>query len=326
MKAAMYERTGLAADVIGIVDLPDPEPGPGEVLVRIAASGVNPHDTKKRSGWLGGAVPEGGIVPHSDGAGEVVSCGPGVDTSWIGRRVYVRSAGPTRGTAAEYCAVSTDYVFDLPVGLSFAQGASLGVPAFTAWLCVLGDGGVTGDTVLVQGGSGAVGRVAVEMAAWNGATVIATAGSPERAAIARRAGATHVLDYREADLTGAILDLTQGRGVDRIVEVDLGANMTTDARLLAVHGTLCSYSSTSDRTPVLPYYDFALKGVSLHFIQASRMRPADNAAAGRAIGALLAAGRIAPDISATFGIDDCARAHDLMAAGGAGGNIVVTFP
>ena len=322
MRAVLYRRTGPAREVLEEVDLPVPEPGPGEVLVRVASSGVNPHDVKKRSGWLGDGVAEGGVVPHSDGAGEVVACGPGVAMP-VGARVWFCGAGPSRGAAAELCAVPADRVFPLPEALSFDQGASLGVPALTAWLCVLRGGGVTGDTVLVQGGSGVVGRVVVEMAAWNGATVIATAGSPERARIAAAAGAAHVLDHRDPDLAANVLDLTGGRGVERVVEVDLGANMRTDARVIAPHGRVCSYSSTSDKTPVLPYYDFALKGVTLDFIQASNMRAADRARAAREVGALLSGGRIRPAIDRSYALDECAAAHEKVEAGGTDGNVTV---
>ena len=305
-----------------MADLPVPDPAPGEVLVCVASSGVNPHDVKKRSGWLGGPVPEGGVVPHSDGAGKVAACGPGVAMA-EGTRVYFYGAGPTRGAAAEFCAVPADRVFPLPDALSFDQGASLGVPAFTAWLCVLRGGGVTGDTVLVQGGSGVVGRVVVEMAVWNGATVIATAGSDDRARIAREVGASHVLNHGDADLAQKVLDLTGGRGVDRIVEVDLAANMATDARAIAPHGRVCSYSSTSDRTPTLPYYDFALKGVTLDFIQASTMRAGDRARAAREIGALLSRSRLHPAIDRSYALDECAAAHEKVEAGGTEGNVTV---
>ncbi|MGB3554671.1 MAG: NADPH:quinone reductase [Jannaschia sp.] len=323
MKAILYRRCGPARDVLDLVDLPVPEPGPGEVLVQVEASGVNPHDVKKRSGWLGAPPPDCGVVPHSDGAGIIAACGPGVDTGRLGARVYFGGAGPTRGAAAEFCALPATHVFDLPAALNFDQGASLGVPAFTAWLAVLQGGGVTGDTVLINGGSGAVGRVAVEMASWNGATVIATAGTPDRCDIARAKGATHVLTYRDPDLANRILDLTDGRGVDRIVEVDLAANMATDAAVIAAHGTICAYSSTSDRTPVLPYYEFALKGIALRFIQASRMRPVVRATAARAIGALLDRGRIAPDVAQIVELADCAMAHEAVENGLAGANVTV---
>lgn len=324
MRAILYRETGPANEVLEIADLPRPEPGAGEVRVRVTASGVNPHDVKKRSGWLGGPPPAEGIVPHSDGAGFIEAAGPGVDQGLVGRRVFFGGAGPLRGTAAAYCVVPASHVFDLPDSLSDAEGASLGVPAFTAWLCTLANGSVAGDTILVHGGSGSVGRVVVEMAAWNGATVIATAGSTARAAIPKNKGAAHVLNYRTDDVAEAALELTDGRGVDRIVDIDLAANMATNVRAIADHGLICSYSSTSNREPVLPYYGFALKGVSLTFIQASKMRPADRALAGRTIMALLHLDKIKPDVASVLAFGDCAAAHVLVESGDAGANIVIT--
>jgi len=323
MRAIRYRRCGPAGDVLELVELPDPEPGPGEVRVAVAASGVNPHDTKKRSGWLGG-LPAGmtSVIPHSDGAGIVDAVGPGVDPARIGERVFVLGAGPARGTAADKAVVPATQAIALPDTVGFAEGASIGVPAFTAWLAVLADGPVTGDTVLVHGGSGAVGRIAVELAAWNGARVIATAGSPERMAIARARGAETVLDYRREDIAAAVLDLTGGHGVDRIVDVDFGADVAIDARVLRDHGTVAAYSSSSNRTPTLPYYDFALKAARLTFVQGGKLRPADREAAGKTIVALMAAGRLEPDIAARFPLADTAKAHEAVEAGAAA-NIVV---
>jgi NADPH2:quinone reductase len=323
MRAIRYERCGPAADVLDLVELPDPQPGPGEVRVAVVASGVNPHDTKKRSGWLGG-LPAGitSVIPHSDGAGIIDAVGPGVDPARIGERVFVLGAGPTRGTAAEKAVVPAAQAIALPANVGFAEGASIGVPAFTAWLAVLADGPVTGETVLVNGGSGAVGRIAVELAAWNGARVIATAGSPERMAIARARGAETALDYRRDDIAAAVLDLTEGRGVDRIVDVDFGANVAIDARVLRDHGTVAAYSSSSNRTPTLPYYDFALKAARLTFVQGGKLRPAAREAAARTIVALMAAGWLKPDIAARFSLADTAKAHAAVEAGAAA-NIVV---
>ena len=323
MRAIRYLRCGDPAEVLEQIDIPTPEPGPGEVLVRIAASGVNPHDVKKRSGWLGAPPSQQGVIPHSDGAGTIIAVGPGIATTRIGQRVFFGGANPARGTAAEFCSVNAAHAFPLSDTLTDAQGASLGVPAFTAWLCALANGSVAGDTILVHGGSGSVGRVIVEMAAWNGARVIATAGSDDRAAIATAKGADQVLNYRDADLAARVLDLTDGLGVDRIVDVDFAANMETNHQVIKDFGLICSYSSTSNRDPVLPYYGFALKGVTLAFIQASKMQKAKRAAAGKTICALLAQGRITPDVSNVFAFADCAAAHTTVEAGTADANVVV---
>lgn len=323
MRAIRYLRCGDAAEVLEDVEIPTPEPGPGEVLVRISASGVNPHDVKKRSGWLGAPPSERGVVPHSDGAGIITAAGAGIDPARVGERVFFGGANPVRGTAAEFCSVNAAHAFPLPDALTDEQGASLGVPAFTAWLCALANGAVSGDTILVHGGSGAVGRVIVEMATWNGARVIATAGSDDRAAIATAKGADHVLNYRQDDVAARVLELTHGRGVDRIVDVDFAANIETNHRVIRDYGLICSYSSTSNREPVLPYYGFALKGVTLAFIQASKMRPIYRAAAGKTICALLERGRIAPDVSDVFAFADCADAHNRVESGTAGANVVI---
>ncbi len=323
MRALRYFRCGPAHEVLQVVEDADPVPGPGEVRVAVRASGVNPHDTKKRSGWLGALPVDGGVTPHSDGAGIIDAVGPGVPEGRIGERVYVLRAPPVRGTAAEKVVLGQDWAIPLPEDIAFEAGASLGVPAFTAWLAVLSDGPVTGETVLIHGGGGAVGRVCVELAAWNGATVVTTAGSAQGRTTARAKGADHVLDRHTDDVAGAVLDITGGRGVARIVDVDFAANQAVDAAAIAEHGTIAAYSSTSDKTPVLDYYAFALKGARLSFVQGGKLTPSQRDAAARTIGALLARGCLHPDISSVFPIDAAAAAHAAVEAG-APGNVVVT--
>ncbi len=324
MRAVRYFRCGPAREVLEIVEEADPIPGPGEVRVAIRASGVNPHDTKKRSGWLGAPPPPQGVTPHSDGAGIIDAVGPGVSEARIGERVYVLRAPPLRGAAAEKMVTGAGWAIALPEGLSFGEGASLGVPAFTAWLAVLSEGPVTGETVLVHGGGGSVGRVCVELAAWNGARVIATAGSAKGRAAARARGADLVLDRHADDIAGAVLDLTGGCGADRIVDVDFAANQAIDAAALADHGTIAAYSSTSDKFPKLDYYAFALKGARLRFIQGGKLTIAQRDAAARTLGALLSQGRLRPDIALTCAFEDVAAAHEAVESG-AGGNVTVAM-
>jgi NADPH:quinone reductase len=326
MRAAFYRRFGPASEVIEIGELATPEPGHGEVLVRIMASGLNPHDTKKRSGWLG--VPMAGerVVPHSDGAGTIVAVGPGVPPERIGERVFVFGAGtarPGEGTAAEHAAVPATNALPLPEALTYGEGASIGVPAFTAFYAVLGDGSVSGRTVLVQGGAGAVGSVAIELARWNAATVIATVSSDDKAEIARASGADHVIDYHREDVAARVLEITGGAGVDRIVEVDFGANVAVDAACLKINGTVASYSSTRVREPVLPYYGFALRGARLLLLQAGNMPEDIRQAAARTISALLSRGRLRPRLGASVPLDSIAMAHDLLESGKVVGNIVI---
>ncbi|UOM37289.1 NADPH:quinone reductase [Acuticoccus sp. I52.16.1] len=325
MPAVRYTAFGPAATTLELVDLPVPAPGHGELLVEVKASGVNPHDTKKRSGWLGVPLPEGGVVPHSDGAGVVVAVGDGVPASRIGERVFLVGVGPENGTCARYAVAPATNAFPLPATLSFEQGASVGIPAFTGYFAVLHAGPVAGRTVLIHGGAGCVGRCAVELARYGGARVIATVSSPHKGAIARDAGAHHVLDYRNDDVAGAVAEITGGRGADLVVDVDFGANCAVDAATVAENGRVASYSSTSDRTPTLDYYAFALKGVTLHFVQGGKMPPEVRREGGRLIAALLRDGRLVPDVASVHTMRAAPAAHEEMEGGRTIGNIVVAI-
>lgn len=321
MRAVRYLRTGPASEVLEVVDLPLPEPAPGHVRVHIFASGINPHDTKGRSGWAGRDVPEGGIVPHSDGAGVIEAVGAEVSPSRIGTRVYVLGA-KTQGTAAEFVCVPSDYAPYLPDAISFAEGACIGVPAFTAWLALLADGPVTGQTILVQGGGGAVGRVVVELAQRSGARVIASAGSKISRAVAYEKGAEIVLNRHHDDIVAAVMEATGGRGANRIVEVDFGVNAVTDIAALAPHGIVAAYSSSTERMPVLDYYAYARKSARLNFVQGALLSPTQLTNACASIGAFLNAGLLRPDIADEFPLSETAHAHELVEAG-APANIVI---
>src|SRR5919112_276823 len=303
MRAMRYTSFGPASEVLLMTEVPTPNPRAGEVLVRLAASGVNPHDTKKRSGWLGVELPPGGVIPHSDGAGTIAAVGEGVPAARVGKRVFVHGAYAGAGTAAEYVSLPAHRAICIPDDISFVEGASVGIPAFTAYFAVLSAGPVTGRTVLIQGGAGAVGRMAVEMAAWNGATVIATVSSDPKAVLARQSGADHVLDYRREDVAARVAEITGGEGVDLIVDVDFGANLEVDAACIKPNGRVACYSSTSNRTPTLPYYAFALKGCTLHLLQGARMPDRVQQDGARVIAGLLRRGQLRPQIAATFTLD-----------------------
>jgi NADPH:quinone reductase-like Zn-dependent oxidoreductase len=320
-----YTSFGPASEVLALAEVPTPKPRYGEVLVRLVASGVNPHDTKKRSGWLGVELPPGGVIPHSDGAGTIAAVGEGVPAARVGKRVFVHGAYAGAGTAAEYVSLPAHRAICIPDDISFVEGASVGIPAFTAYFAVLSAGPVTGRTVLIHGGAGAVGRMAVEMGAWNGATVIATVSSDSKAVLARQSGADHVLDYRREDVAARVAEITGGEGVDLIVDVDFGANLEVDAACIKPNGRVACYSSTSNRTPTLPYYAFALKGCTLHLLQGARMPDRVQQDGARVIAGLLRRGHLRPQIAATFTLDATAAAHDLLESGTAVGNIVVTI-
>lgn len=325
MRAVLWRRPGPAAEVLEFAEVPEPFPGPGQVRVAIAASGINPHDVKQRAAWLGTSRHSGAVIPHSDGAGVVEAVGEGVDPRRVGERVWLFGARGGRGTCASLCVVPQDQAVPLPAAMSFAEGACLGVPALTAHLALFADGRIAGRRVLVQGGAGAVGRAAVLFAAHAGAMVIATASTPEKREAARQAGAHHVLDSRAGDVAAQILALTGETGVDRIVEVDFGANQAVDAAVIAPHGVIAAYSSSAVRRPELDYYAFAYKAVTLRFVQANLLHGAAQAAAVAATREAVAAGWMRLPIAATFRFADTAAAHAAQEAKPAG-KIIVTIP
>src|ERR1700678_2223807 len=199
MKAAIYRGTGAAAQVLTVEDVDRPEPGPGEVLVRVHASGVNPTDWKTRSGATARPI-DGFQVPHQDGAGVIEAVGPGVDPARVGQRVWLWLAAVWRcwGAAGEWSGgPAVRRAAPLPDNASFELGASLGVPALTAHYCLFSDGPIDGQTVLIAGGAGAVGHLSINLSKRSGVRVIATVSSAEKAALAEHAGADVVLNYRE---------------------------------------------------------------------------------------------------------------------------------
>ena len=354
MKAAWYERTGPAAEVLQCGELETPRPGPGEVLVRVFASGINPSDTKMRAGWRGRAMGFPRVVPHSDGAGEIVAVGPGVDASRIHTKVWIYNAtalysvpptslragppegeraswgGPaalyasrSMGTAAQYCALPAGQAIALPSGTDFAQGACFGVPACTAHRAVFSEGPVQGQTVLVQGGAGCVAHYAIQFAKLAGARVIATVSSAAKAEHARAAGADETVIYTQEDVVSRVLDLTQDQGVDRIVEVDLGANLLIDVPMIKANGHIASYSSTTVPEPVFPYYPLAYKGVNLRLVQGSNLPPGARAAAIRDLTRWCEAGLLRHAIGAVFALAQIAQAHQAVEQRSVIGNVVL---
>ncbi|WP_421928577.1 NADPH:quinone reductase [Neoaquamicrobium sediminum] len=332
MRCAFYTRTGPAADVLVIGERPDPVAGPGEVLVRVRASGINPADVKRRAGWNGMAMQHPLVIPHCDGAGEIVAVGDRVDPSRVGERVWMwnaqggyGTAGRAFGTAAELIALPAEQAVQLPEAMSFEAGACLGVPAMTAYRAVFADGTVDGQTVLVAGAAGAVGHCAVQMAKAGGARVIGTVSNPAAAEHARAGGADEIIDRRQEDVAAHVLDLTVGKGVDRVIEVDFGANHAVDIAALKVNGTIASYSSTSDPKPVFDYYAFANKGANLRVIQGFAIPKAERLEGELRIAELAAQGDLRVAIARTFPLEDIADAHRAVEAGGNLGNIVVTL-
>jgi NADPH2:quinone reductase len=318
VKAAWYDRQGPAREVLEVGDLPDPEPAAGEVRVRVRLSGVNPGDTKKRTGWLGSQMPYPRVVPHSDGAGVIDDVGDGVDPSRVGERVWVWGAQSYRamGTAAQLTCVPADRAVGLPEGVSDEVGACLGIPGITAHRAVFGDGPVDGATVLVHGVRGGVGSLAAQLARWGGATVIGTVrriGDVDRA---NQLGVAHVVPLDAADATGRIRDLAP-TGVDRVIEVSLSDNVELDAAVLRVGGVIAAYASR-DGQPSFPFWPMLFDNLTIRLLGSDDF-PADakrQAAADLTVAAADDALSIA--FAEPLALDEIAAAHEAVDAGGAG--------
>src|SRR6266513_1826211 len=234
MNAAWYEKQGPARHVLVVGTLPDPEPEPGEVRIRVAASGINPGDVKKRQNAFGYGMPFPRVIPHSDGAGTIDRIGQGVARPRIGERVWCYGAQSYRafGTAAEYVVVPSSQAVPLPDGVPFEQGACLGIPGITAHRAVFADGPIKGVTVLIAGATGGVGSVATQLAAWGGALVIGTVRGSDDVQRARRLGAAHDVDTSAGDAVAQIRAIAPD-GVERVVEVAFGPNAALNSRVVS---------------------------------------------------------------------------------------------
>jgi NADPH:quinone reductase len=333
----VYRRHG-GPDVIAAQDLDVPEPGPGEALVRVAVSGVNPTDWKSRQG--GGAAPMDPPwqIPNQDGAGRVVAVGAGVDAGLRDARVWLLEAAHGRpwGTAAEYTLVPADRAVMLPETASYELGAALGVPFLTAHRCLtagetvpdrLCPGSLADRTVLVQGGAGAVGNAAIQLARWAGARVVSTVSSPAKADLARAAGSTHVIDYTTQDVAHEVRAIVPG-GVDVIVEVAAAQNATTDAQVLAMHGSVAVYAATGREPTTLPIRPLMMINARVQFVLLYTLPAAAKAAAIEDVHAAVAAGavRIGEDAGLPihrFPLEQTGAAHAAV-ADGAVGKVLIT--
>jgi len=325
MRAAFYERTGLAKDVLVVDDLPMPVPGPGEVRVKVDWSGVNPSDVKSRAGSRVKALPFPRIVPHSDGAGVIDQVGAEVDPARVGERVWIWNAAWMRpfGTAARYVVLPSNQVVPLPENTDLAVGACLGIPALTAYHAVTVDGGVDGKTVLVAGGAGAVGHYAVQLAKIKGARqVIATVSGEVKADLAREAGANVVLNYKTDDLVSAIDRVTAGRGVDRIVEVDFAANVNADIAALCPNGEIIVYGSGTAEISV-PFSPAIRKGARMAFFIVYSLEADVRERAIADLTRMLREDRLIHNIAARLPLEKIAEAHDLVERGGVSGNVIL---
>lgn len=324
MKAVWYEQLGAADQVLQFGEMPDPTPGPGEVRIAVHVSGVNPIDVKKRMGGRG-TMPSPRVVPHFDGAGVIDAVGEGVSEKRIGERVWFYEAQWERdfGAAAEYVALPAHLAISLPQGADFEIGACLGIPALTAYGAALADGPVSGQTVLVTGGAGAVGRYAVQIAKLSGARVIATVSNEQKAALAASAGADEVLNYKTTNVADRLLELTNGRGVDRVVEVEFGGNLETNLRAVRIGGTIATYASQADPEPKLPFYAMMYRSLVVRLVIVFQL-PAELKKQGvQDISQWLREGKLTHDIGPRFSLAETVKAHQAVESGAVGKVLVL---
>ena len=337
MRAVVYRETGPSS-VLEVVDREVPEPGPGEVRVRLVRSGVNPTDWKFRAGMMSGYDE---VVPGQDGAGVVDAVGDGVTGFAPGDRVWLVLAqhGRAHGTAAEYTVQPTDHVVPLPENADFNLGASVGVPAVTAHRALtahelgptrLGPGALEGRVVLVAGGAGAVGNAAIQLATWSGATVITTVSSEEKAELARRAGAHHVVNYRDQDATAGIREVAPD-GVDIAVEVAPAQNMGIDLEVVKVHGLVSIYANNGGDELTMPLRAAFGKNIRFQFLILYTLDAGLRRAAVEDVNAAIAVGalRVGEDAGVPlhhFPLEETAAAHDAVEDGAVGKVLIDVEP
>lgn len=324
MKAAWYSKNGEARDVLVVGDLPDPLPGPGEVRVRLAVSGVNPSDVKSRRTRPLNAEK---IIPHSDGAGVIDQVGAGVSKARVGERVWVWNGQWQRpfGTACEFITLPQDQAVALPEGVDFATGACLGIPALTAVQAVRLAGPLDGRTVLVTGAGNAVGHYVVQLAARQGARVIGTVGSAQRGANAKASGAHELINYKTDDVAQRVRALTDGRGADVIVDMDF----STTAKLLEQgalrpHGQLVGYGSNNPGEVAVNFRSLLWGSLGLKFFLVYDLAAEDRRLCIEELTRLLQARALRHQVGQTFALNDIAAAHEAVESGKVIGNVLLT--
>jgi NADPH2:quinone reductase len=337
MKAIAHSLTG-DSDVLRLVELPTPEPGPGEVRVRVVISGVNPTDWKTRRGSAAGqALAFAEVVPNQDGAGVIEALGEGVDALRVGQRVWLWESAWQRanGTAEEQVVLPVRHVVALPENASLDLGASLGVPAITAHRCLtvaegfatqLSPGALVGRTILVAGGAGAVGHAAIQLAKWAGARVIATVSSTAKGDLARLAGADHAVNYKESDASSTIRSFAPN-GVDLVVEVSLGVNQELDKKVCAPGATVAVYATNGGDEVTLRVRDHMTRNTRLQFVLLYTVPAAAKDLAIAAVSSAVADGALTIGAETglpviRFALERTGDAHDRV-EGGAVGKVLI---
>jgi NADPH2:quinone reductase len=323
MRAAYYERNGTAREVLRVGEADTPQAGPGEVRVKLATSGVNPSDVKSRQGSTRKiAWPR--VIPDSDGAGVIDQAGDGVPKSRIGERVWVWNGQWKRafGTAAEYIALPAAQAVKLPDKVSFEAGACLGIPAMTAHHAITLSHAAKGTTLLVAGGAGSVSQYIIQFAKMAGATVLTTVSSPEKAKIAREAGADHTIDYKRDNVGERVMEITGKQGVNAVIEMDLAANAKLIPAVLRPKGSVIVYGTGPEAA--LPAAFCLVNSITLKFFLVYEQDAQDRERTVSAITRALTDGKLQNRVGPTFPLADAVAAHEAVEAGSVG-NVIITI-
>jgi NADPH2:quinone reductase len=326
MLTAFYTKFGSAKDVLQVDTIPTPEPLKGQVRVKLFSSGVNPSDYKMRRGSrpLTGAFQ----IPGSDGAGIIDAVGEGVSVGRIGQRVWVFNAAFHRpyGTSAQFTIVEDWMAQELSDDLTYAQGACLGIPVMTAYRCLFSDGPIKDKTVYIVGGGGVVANYAIQLAKWGGAKVITSISSDEKAGYAKKAGADHIVNYRQQNVVEEILRITNQLGVDRIVEVDFGANLATNSQILKAGGISVMYAYIGQPELPIPIMSLMVKNITLKFTLVYSIQVEERVEVLAGIKRWLAETSVIFNIARQFELKDIVLAHELVESGNKVGHVVLTIP
>ena len=327
MQAALYRKFGAAREVLELCDVDAPEPGPGEVLVRLHTSAINPSDVKKRAGAFPDLLDEGFIIPNSDGAGVIEAVGDGVDKNRKGERVWVYQAQHERrfGTAAEYVAISSNCAPRLTEDAGFDTGACLGIPAMTAHRAVFADGDVEGQVLLVMGGAGRVGHYAIQWAHQAGATVVSTASNPDDKEACLAAGADHVVDHRAEDFARQVLGANGNKPIDRVIDLEFGTNLPVSVAVLKTGGAIAAYGSARNPEPVLPFYKMMYKDLTLHTIIVYAMPDSAKDHAVADINSALSHGSLQHRVAHSMPLADIAAGSEIVEAGEVRGAVILNI-
>ena len=327
MQAVWYNKFGSAENVLEVGEYQTPEPAQGDVKVRIHASGVNPSDTKKRLGANPAVLNNGPVIPNSDGSGEIVALGEGVNNRNIGERVWIYNAqfGRQEGTSAQFVCIPSNQAVWMPDNASYEIGAMMGIPAMTAHRCVCADGSVDGQILLVTGGAGRVGYYATQWAKYFGATVIATGSSRKSVEHCKQAGADFVVGHPSNKTATEILEFTSGRKVDRIVDGDFGVNLPSVLDVLKTNGVIATYSSMTNMNPVIPFVRMMFMDITIRMVLVYAMPGEAKQQAIEDITDMLTGGNFDHRVAATFPLEQSAKAHNEIERGDNYGSVIITI-